>query len=57
MCPPKKANFWVISTTNPNLNPFLPNTSLVNEFILIILRLYNRKETDNVSIQKKEKNC
>ena len=52
----KKSNFLVISTTNPNFNPFLSNTPLANEFILLISRSYNGKEGDNVLMQKKENN-
>jgi hypothetical protein len=44
------------STTNPNFNPFLSNTPLVNEFILLIARSYNRKKADNALMQKKENN-
>jgi hypothetical protein len=32
----------------------MSNTSLVNEFILVIPRSQNGKETDNVSMQKKK---
>ena len=52
----KKVRFLVISTTNPDFNPFLSNTPLVNEFILLISRSYNEKEADNVLMQKKENN-
>ena len=44
----------MISTTNPNFNPFLSNTPLANEFILLISHSYNEKEADNVLRQKKE---
>jgi hypothetical protein len=50
----KKSDLLVISTTNPNLNPFLSNTSLLNEFILVISRSYDGTETDNVLMQKKK---
>ena len=33
---------------------FLPNTSLVNKFILINRRLYNGKYIDNISVLKKQ---
>jgi len=54
--PKKKSYFLVVLTTIPNFNPFLSNISLVNEFILLIPRSYNRKETDNILVQKKENN-
>jgi hypothetical protein len=42
-------------TTNPNFIAFLSNTRLVDEFILLILRSHNEKETDNVLMEKKRK--
>jgi hypothetical protein len=46
----------VTSTTNPNFNPFLFTTPLVNEFILPILRSYNGTKADDVLMRKEEKN-
>ena len=39
--------------TVSQLYAFLPNSSLVNEFILLNLRSYNKKGTDNISVQTK----
>ena len=54
--PKKKSYFLVALTKIPNFNPFLSNISLVNEFILLIPRSYNRKETNNILVQKNENN-
>ncbi len=48
-----KSDFLVISATNSDFKPFLSNTPLVNEFILLIPHSYNGKETDSVSTKIK----
>ena len=53
----KKVRFFGdLNDKSYNFNPFLSNTPLVKEFILLISRSYNEKEANNVLMQKKENN-
>ncbi len=49
----KKSYFVTISTTVSQFYAFLPNSSLINEFILLNRRSYNKKGRDNIFSAKK----
>jgi hypothetical protein len=49
---PIKSYLVIVSTTVSQLYAFLPDSSVVNEFILLNRRSYNKKGRDNISVQK-----